>query len=89
MDAPSAGRRRRHVVFLTRPGCGLCDEALPRARRVCRWLRRDVVVSDVSTDRALEDEYHLRIPVVLDQRGRVVAEGTITTARLVWAVWRS
>jgi hypothetical protein len=89
MDAPHAGRRRRHVVFLTRPGCGICDELLPRIRRVCRWLRRDVVVRDLTSDRSLEDEYHLRIPVVLDAHGRVLAEGTMNTRRLIRAIWRS
>lgn len=79
----------RGLVFLTRAGCHLCEDALPRVRRVCRWLRRDLAVRDITEDRMLEDEYHLRIPVLLDGNGRVVAEGMMTMGRLLRGVWRS
>jgi hypothetical protein len=80
---------RRRVVFLTRAGCRLCDEALIRVRRVCSWLGRTVMVREITEDRVLENEYHLRIPVLLDEQGRVLAEGTMATRELLRAVWRS
>ena len=41
---------------------------------------------DITTDRDLEAEYHLRIPVVLNQHGDVVAEGVIGIKESVRAV---
>lgn len=76
----------RTLVFLTRPGCGLCDAALPKVRRTARWLRCHVETVDITTDRDLEAEYHLRIPVVLNQHGHVVAEGVIGSKESVRAV---
>ena len=40
-------------------------------------MRCDVDVVDITGDAALEAEYFLRIPVVLDDRGTVLAEGRI------------
>lgn len=77
---------RRIVRFLTRPGCGLCDTALRRLRRIERWLPVDVHEVDITSDPVLEAEYHLRIPVVLDSRGRVVAEGEISMAAAIRAM---
>ena len=68
---------RRQIVFLTRPGCGLCDEALPRVRTASRWLQRDLVVEEIAARPDLEDLYALRIPVVLADDGRVLAEGKV------------
>ncbi len=42
-----------------------------------------VEVVDITSDTDLESEYHLRIPVVLDRKGRIVAEGRISTGRAV------
>lgn len=70
----------RRLTYLTRPGCGLCDEALPRLEAAVRWLPVELDVVDITTDEDLESEYHLRIPVVLDRRGRVVAEGQISSS---------
>ncbi len=67
----------RSVVFLTRPGCGLCDSALPRVRWAATMLRSRLTVVDIQEDPGLEAEYHLRIPVLLDASGDVVAEGPI------------
>ncbi len=74
---------RRRLVFLTRPGCGLCTDALPLVEKAARWLPLDIAVVDITSDASLESEYHLRIPVVLDRKGRVVAEGRISTGRAV------
>jgi hypothetical protein len=49
--------------------------------RAARWLPVTVEVVDITSDSDLEAEYHLRIPVVLDRKGRVVAEGRISAGR--------
>jgi hypothetical protein len=59
----------------------LCDAALPKVNRAARWLPVTVEVVDITSDSDLEAEYHLRIPVVLDRKGRVVAEGRISAGR--------
>ncbi|MCP3995141.1 MAG: glutaredoxin family protein [bacterium] len=80
---------RRQIVFLTREGCGLCDGALPKVQSAARWLRREVDITDIDTNAEYEAEYHIRIPVVLDNRGRVVGEGPMTRLQAWAAVWRS
>ena len=79
----------RGVEFLTRPGCELCDEALPRVRLLCRLLGRRLEVVDITRLPELEGEYHLRIPVVRNERGDVVAEGSIDWKGAYRAVRRS
>lgn len=66
----------RFLEFITKPGCHLCDEALPlvQAEATRRGFR--VVERSVMTDDALMDEYGLRIPVVLLD-GEPIAEGII------------
>lgn len=79
----------RQVVLLTRPGCHLCDEALSRLRRVSPLLRRSLEVRDITADPVLEEEYHDRIPVLLDGSGLVLAEGPMALSDVLRAVWRS
>lgn len=54
-----------------------------------RWLRRDLVVTDIKSDDRLEAEFHLRIPVLLDSNGEVAAEGPMSRLDALAAVWRS
>lgn len=63
----------------------MCDAALPRVEQAARWLGVTVDVVDIDSDFDLESEYHLRIPVVLDRAGRVVAEGRISLGRALVA----
>lgn len=76
---------RRTLTLLTRPGCGLCDEAMPHLVRATRWLRVQLTVTDITRHPHLEAEYHLRIPVLLGDDGRVLAEGVIGAA----AAWKA
>ena len=69
--------RRSSLVFLTRPGCGLCDEALPVVEQAARWLRVELVAVDIAAEPDLEAHYHLRIPVLLSHEHKVLAEGRI------------
>lgn len=79
----------RRVQFLTRPQCGLCADSLPKVELACRWLRRQLVVTDITTDPGLQGQYHLRIPVVLDGDDEVLAEGALTQWDALRAVWRA
>ena len=79
--------RYRRIEFLTRNGCGLCDETLPQLSRYARWFTVELVVTDISSDPDLEAEYHLRVPVILDRRSRVLAEGQITRGQMRRACW--
>jgi hypothetical protein len=57
--------------------------------RIARWLGVDVATVDLDTDPELAAEYRRRVPVVLDRRGRVVAEGRISWWQALRAVGRS
>lgn len=62
------------ITLLGRLGCHLCDdaEALVRARG------HHVDVVDIDADDDLVAAYGLRIPVLLDEEGTILAEGLIT-----------
>lgn len=63
--------------MLVSPGCHLCEEAEPVVRRVAERYGFPVEVVDIDRDDELVRLYSLRIPVVLDDADRVVAEGII------------
>jgi hypothetical protein len=62
------------VTLLSRPGCGLCEEAEREVKRVFGAHRVDVV--DITGDAELESEFVFRIPVLIHE-GRIVGEGRI------------
>jgi hypothetical protein len=73
MLARHSGRDIR-VTLLSKPECSLCDEALASISRV--FGAENVTVVNILRERALEDLYVFRIPVLM--RGDVVlAEGRI------------
>lgn len=72
-----------YVEFLTRRGCGLCRRAEPTVRRATRLTLTRMEVVDVEADPEMAVDWGLRIPVVRDPRGRVLAEGHIGFWHLV------
>ena len=52
------------MTLYSRPGCGLCDEALKVVQRVRERTAFHLEEVDISGDDALEMEYGVRIPVV-------------------------
>ncbi len=66
-----------HVVFITRQGCHLCDQALG----ILEELSLHPEVLDVDADDELYRLYDFRVPVVLVD-GVVVAEGKVDRERL-------
>ena len=65
------------VQLVTREGCPLCDEAEMAVLTIFGGGQVDIV--DVTSDRALEDEFVLRVPV-LRAADAVLAEGSIDVA---------
>ena len=61
------------VTLYTRPVCPLCDELLD----ALDGLPLDVTKVDVDGDRELKKRYGLRIPVLVDAAGDVLAEGRL------------
>jgi glutaredoxin len=53
------------LTLLTRPGCHLCDVAKEVMDRISSRTGEQWVEIDITNDPALEDEYGMRIPVVL------------------------
>ena len=72
------------VVFVTRKGCHLCDDAL----RLLRELGVEPQLGDVDADDRLFQLYDWRVPVLLID-GVPVAEGTISRDQLLVALGRS
>jgi hypothetical protein len=62
--------------FLEKPGCHLCEDALPVAERVARKLKLTMRRIDIHDHDDLTREFSLRIPVV-QIGGEVIAEGII------------
>ena len=77
---------RRSVRFLTRGKCHLCDGGLRRLVRLAPLFRVSVEVVEITSDRELEDEYHLRIPVILGRDGDVLAEGELGLLSVIRAL---
>ena len=77
--------KRRYLVFYSRPECHLCAVAAPRVRRAALFW--GLALQEVNIDRQpnLAVDYGLRIPVVEDPAGRVLAEGEMGTL----ALWRA
>ena len=55
----------------SRPGCGLCDEARELILAERERTPFSYVEVDITGDHALEDEFGLRIPVVLVDGGEM------------------
>ena len=83
---------RRHLILYTRPRCHPCAVAAPLVRRVALWTGSVLREVDVDDQPELAVDYGLRIPVVEDHGGQVLAEGEINAMSLWWAIvkrrWR-
>ena len=77
------GSGRRHLVFYTRPQCHLCAVAAPRVRRATLLNGLALQEVDIDDHPELAVDYGLRIPVVEEPGGQVLAEGDIRT----WRLW--
>jgi thiol-disulfide isomerase/thioredoxin len=62
--------------FLEKPGCHLCEDALPVAARVARRLNLTLRRVDIHSDDELIKEFSFRIPVIR-LGSTVIAEGLV------------
>lgn len=63
-----------HIVFYTKPGCPLCEDALNLLRRLRDEFDLTIEAIDITTDRELFKRYLEKIPVLLiDQRVTLAA----------------
>jgi glutaredoxin len=69
------------VIFLTRPGCHLCDDARDVLAAISKDIGLRVEEIDIDTDDELVKKWGLRVPVVLGTHDRVIAEGIIDDKR--------
>lgn len=79
IPAPSADDVR--VVYLTRSGCHLCDEALPVVRAEADRVGSAVDVLDIDADPELRSNWDHDVPVVIID-GRVHARYRVEAAQL-------
>lgn len=77
------------LELLTRRQCPLCDEGAATTRRVAALTRTTLRIVDVDTDPELAVDFGLRVPVVRDGTGNVLAEGQIHPWRLLAAMVRT
>ena len=63
------------LTLISRKGCHLCDHAALALDQA--GVAYEVI--DVDSDAELQRLYDFRVPVLLDPRGAVVAEGKITS----------
>lgn len=77
----------RRITVVTREGCHLCDEAMPRVRRAARLLRFAVAIVDVDAA-GLADRYGETVPVVLGPGGEELARGRVAFTPLLGSLAR-
>lgn len=70
------------ISLLGRQRCHLCDDAAAVLIALRDEFDLSVAAIDIDTDDELVKEYGLRIPVILDGDGQVVAEGIIDRTSL-------
>ena len=75
---------RPQVIFYTKAGCHLCDDARDMLDDIAALTSYDLTEIDIRRDDALFEHYRYRIPVILID-GTVVAEGRIEYRELAQA----
>ncbi len=69
------------VVFYTKAGCHLCDEARDLLEELAEEITFELTETDIRTDMTLFETYRYRIPVIIiDEQATV--EGRINSAEL-------
>ena len=74
------------LIFFTRSGCHLCDDAEPLVRRLAAQAGAGFEMQDIDADPALVSAYSARVPVILGPSGRVLAEGVVDERSLKRAI---
>lgn len=74
------GEGTLELILYTKNGCGLCDEVKAQLSRLAGAYPHRLTEIDITSDRAIFEQYHFVIPVV--QIGEVELQAPITTAQL-------
>lgn len=65
---------RHRIVFYTKPGCHLCEDALALLNRLQNEIALTIQTIDITTDDALFKKYFDKIPVLrIDDRVTLAA----------------
>ena len=62
---PSPADRDARILFLTREGCHLCEDALPVVRAEADRAGTSVEVVDIDTDATLQRDWDYDVPVII------------------------
>ncbi len=84
---PSPTDPDARVLFLTREGCHLCDDALPVVRAEADRAGTAVEVRDIDADERLRTDWDYDVPVIIVD-GRVHAKYRVEAAQLREALGR-
>jgi len=79
LDIPS------QVLFYTKAGCHLCDEARELLEDLAAEVRFELTEIDIRTDLSLFEEYRYRIPVMIIN-GQITLEGRISMLEMQHAL---
>jgi glutaredoxin len=71
----------RTVVFYTKAGCHLCDDARDLLEELAASVAFELTEIDIRTDLSIFEEYRYRIPVIIID-GQTTIEGRISLADL-------
>jgi hypothetical protein len=84
---PSPTDPDARVLFLTREGCHLCEEALPVVRAEADRVGSTVEVRDIDADARLREDWDYDVPVIIVD-GKVHAKYRVDGAQLRTALGR-
>ncbi len=73
---PDTSARLHHVIFYTKAGCHLCDDARDLLEGLAAEITFELTEIDIRTDPTIFETYRYRIPVILIDGQRIV-EGRI------------
>lgn len=77
------------LTLLGRHDCHLCDEAAMMLLGLRERFGFEISAVDIDNDDEMVKVYGLRIPVIIDEAGRILAEGAIELASLQAALAHS
>ena len=69
-------------TLLTRAGCHLCEEFLETLREHGPEIAALVTIADVDSRSDWQQRFGLRVPVLIDRNGAVLAEGMLDAERI-------
>ncbi|HEX6777076.1 MAG TPA: glutaredoxin family protein [Ktedonobacterales bacterium] len=81
MQQTGALQKPHQVMFYTKAGCHLCDEARDLLEELAEEITFELTETDIRSDMAIFEQYRYRIPVIIIDEHATV-EGRINLAEL-------